>query len=288
MSEANAVDMLIRGGSIVDGLDSEPFRADVAIVGDRIAAVQTRIDRPARAEIDASGCIVTPGFIDVHTHYDGQATWSKRLSPSSSHGVTTVVMGNCGVGFAPCRDEDHARLIGVMEGVEDIPEIVMTKGLSWTWRSFVEYLRILEEGRRDIDVAAYVPHSALRVFVMGARGAAREPATAEDLSRMAAVLEDGLRAGALGFSTASVPVHRTNEGAFTPSFGAAKAELLAMAAAIRRVGHGIMQVLRDFSDGDPAQHVDLMKELSRACGGLVTFSLAQIDSAPTVWRRVLE
>jgi N-acyl-D-amino-acid deacylase len=199
-----------------------------------------------------------------------------------------VVMGNCGVGFAPCRLEDHERLVNVMEGVEDIPEVVMTTGLPWSWRSFTEYLTALESGRRDIDVAAYVPHSALRVFVMGERGAAREPATPDDLSRMAEIVEEAIAAGAIGFSTASVPIHRTSTGAHTPSFGAAETELLAMAAAIRRAGRGIIQILFDFSVGDLEQHFELMKKLSRASGGMVTFTLVQIDIQPNLWRTMLD
>jgi N-acyl-D-aspartate/D-glutamate deacylase len=287
MPGPDCADILIQGGMIIDGLGSEAFPADVLIAGDRIVAVEPSIDCRADRYIDASGCIVTPGFIDVHTHYDGQAIWSQRLSPSSSHGVTTVVMGNCGVGFAPCRDEDHDRLVSVMEGVEDIPEIVMTSGLRWAWRSFPEYLNVLEAGQRDIDAAAYVPHSALRVYAMGERGAARKPATPEDLSCMANQMEEALAAGALGFSTASVPVHRTSTGAYTPSFGAAEAELMAIATAIRRAGHGIMQVLVDFSNGDPAIHIDLLKKLARTTGRLVTFTLAQIDSRPELWRTIL-
>ncbi|MEA2649141.1 MAG: hypothetical protein QOG61_1576 [Candidatus Binataceae bacterium] len=281
-------DIVIRGGTVVDGLGSEPFRADVLITGDRIVAIDPAIGSSANHDIDARGCIVTPGFIDVHTHYDGQAIWSRRLAPSSSHGVTTVIMGNCGVGFAPCREEDHDRLVSVMEGVEDIPEIVMTSGLPWTWRTFPEYLDALESGQRDIDTAAYLPHSALRVYAMDERGAMRAPATPEDLSCMASLVVEALSAGALGFSTASVPVHRTSSGAYTPSFGAAQAELMAIATAIRRAGRGIIQMLVDFSDGDPAAHIEFMKKLSRASGGLVTFTLAQIDGRPDLWRTILE
>jgi N-acyl-D-aspartate/D-glutamate deacylase len=287
MQMGRRVDTLIRGGTIVDGTGSAPFRADIAVSGDRITAVAPGLRRDAQYEIDAGGCLVTPGFIDVHTHYDGQAIWSDRLSPSSAHGVTTVAVGNCGVGFAPCRRADHELLVGVMEGVEDIPEPVMTAGLPWTWESFAEYLAALEGRERDIDVTAYVPHSPLRVYVMGERGAAREAATHDDLTRMARIVEEAMALGALGFSTASVPVHRTSRGDHTPSFGAAEPELQSIAAALRRAGRGVMQVLVDTNMG-ASEAVGLLERLARTSGGLVTFTLAQIDSRPHVWREILD
>ena len=193
-------DLVIRGGTIADGTGGELFDGDIAISGGKITAIGT-IEGTGREEIDAKDRIVTPGFVDVHTHYDGQCVWGEELSPSSSHGVTMVLIGNCGVGFAPCRKEDHDLLINVMEGVEDIPDIVMTEGLPWNWETFPEYLDTVDKGKRDIDVAAYLPHSPLRVYAMGERGALREPANEEDLATMRRLSREAMEAGAIGFAT---------------------------------------------------------------------------------------
>jgi len=280
-------DLVIRGGLVVDGSGSAPFRGDVAVSGDRIVAVGDLKNIRAAKEIDAHDCIVTPGFVDVHTHYDGQAIWSSSLSPSSMHGVTTVITGNCGVGFAPCRTDDRALLVSVMEGVEDIPEVVMTAGLPWNWETFPEFLDAIDSRPHDIDIATYVPHSALRVYVMGERGAAREPATVDDLQQMSALMEEALDAGALGFATGSVPIHRTSAGDYIPTFGAAEAELQAIATTIRRKGFGIMQVLVDLASGPVAPGINLLQRLAETSGQLVTFSLSQLDSQPDGWREVL-
>src|SRR5579862_7844289 len=226
-----AYDLVIRNGLVIDGTGSERFEADIGVKDGRIAAVGA-VSGAGAAEIDARGKLVTPGFVDIHTHYDGQAVWSERLSPSSSHGVTTVVGGNCGVGFAPCRPEHRELLVSVMEGVEDIPEVVMTEGLSWDWQTYPEYLDAIEKRPHDIDFASQVPHSAVRVFVMGQRGADREPATTDDLEKMQAIVREAIDVGALGFATSRLVIHKTGQGDAIPTFQAAETELAAMAMAL--------------------------------------------------------
>jgi N-acyl-D-aspartate/D-glutamate deacylase len=285
---AGAVDLVIRGGQIFDGSGSDGFDGDVAVDGGRIVAVG-KTDLRGREEIDARGRIVTPGFVDIHTHYDGQAIWSNRLDPSSANGVTTVVMGNCGVGFAPCRAADRDLLIRVMEGVEDIPELVMAEGLSWSWESFPEYLDALDSRPRDIDVAAYLPHSALRVFVMGERGARREAATPADLEKMGALAFEALRAGAIGFATSTVPAHRTRDGDPIPSFLAAEAELQTMAQAIARAGRGAFQMVANFEDDAadaPDKILSLFTRLSKTAGRPLSFTMNQSTRHPNRWRDV--
>ncbi len=226
-------DLVIRGGSIADGLGGELFEADVAITNGRIVEVG-RVAGKGQEEIDARGKLVTPGFVDLHTHYDGQVTWSQDITPSSQNGVTSAVMGNCGVGFAPCRPSDHQRLIQLMEGVEDIPEPVLSAGLPWAWESFPDYMDWLSKRSFDMDIGAQLPHAALRVYVMGERGARRDPSTAEDNAAMAALAGDAVRAGALGFSTSRTLNHRTSTGDFTPTLKAGEDELTAIAGAGRQ------------------------------------------------------
>ena len=216
---AQDFDLVIRGGTVIDGTGAEPFEADVAIAGSQIAEVG-KVSGDGKEEIDAKGAMVTPGFIDLHTHYDAQVTWSKDITPSSWNGVTTAMIGNCGVGFAPCKPEERDMLVKLMEGVEDIPEVVLTEGLPWNWLTFEDYLDALDAREYDLDIVTQVPHAALRVYVMGERGADREPATADDRAQMAKLAADGVRAGALGFSTSRTINHRTLDGRFIPTLAA--------------------------------------------------------------------
>ena len=213
-----AFDLVVRGGTVIDGSGGEPVVQDVGINGDRIAAVGIGL-ASGREEIDASSMIVTPGFVDIHTHYDGQVTWDSRIAPSSLHGVTTVVLGNCGVGFAPCRPAEHEVLIKVMEGVEDIPEVVLDAGVPWEWETFPEYLDFIAGRRYDTDIGTQVPHSPVRVYAMGRRGAEREPATASDLGEMRRLTREAVEAGALGVTTSRNLAHRTKAGKYAPVVG---------------------------------------------------------------------
>src|SRR6266700_1723948 len=237
-------DLVIRGGNIADGLGGDLFEADVAITNGRIVEVG-RVPGKGKEEIDARGKLVAPGFVDLHTHYDGQVTWSHDITPSSQNGVTTAVMGNCGVGFAPCRPSDHQRLIQLMEGVEDIPEPVLSAGLPWAWESFPDYMDWLSHRDFDMDIGAQLPHAALRVYVMGERGARRDPATPEDNRAMAALAEDAVRAGALGFSTSRTLNHRTSTGDYTPTLKAGEDELTVIAGAMHKVGRSVLQFVLD-------------------------------------------
>ncbi|MCA8928844.1 MAG: amidohydrolase family protein [Alphaproteobacteria bacterium] len=280
----DTVDLVIRGGTVADG-SGDPLReADVAIAGDRIVAVG-RVTARGREEIDASGKLVTPGFVDIHTHYDGQVTWTNQITPSSQHGVTTVVMGNCGVGFAPVRIGDHDRLMKLMEGVEDIPEPVLTAGLPWTWESFPDYVRWLAGRSYDLDVGPMLPHAALRVYVMGERGARREPATAADIAEMAKLAGEAIRAGALGFSTSRALNHRTSDGDYSPTLKAGEDELTAIAAAMQAAGGGVLQFILDISTID--HDLPMMLGIGERTGVPVTFSLFQHDQQPERWRRTM-
>ncbi len=265
-------DLVIRGGTVVDGTGAAPVAADVAIDGDTIVAVGPALP-PGREEIDATGKIVTPGFVDIHTHYDGQATWDPEMAPSSWHGVTTVIMGNCGVGFAPAAPDRHEWLIGLMEGVEDIPGTALAEGLTWEWESFPEYLDALEKLPRTVDVATHVPHGAVRAYVMGDRGARNEPPTQEDIARMAAIVEEGLRAGALGFSTSRTILHRSIDGELVPGTTATKEELIGIGRAMGKVGHGVFELVSDLRR--EWNEFEWMGDLSRETGLPITFAALQ-------------
>ncbi len=275
-------DLLIKGGTIVDGLGGEPYVGDVAVSDGMIAAVGT-VRGDAASEIDATGLLVTPGFVDLHTHYDGQAIWSDRMTPSSHHGVTTAVMGNCGVGFAPCRAADHDVLVDVMAGVEDIPGVVMVDGLPWDWETFPEFMDALAARQRDIDVAAYLPHSPLRVYVMGQRGANREPATPEDLARMRALAKEAIETGAIGFASSRFAFHKTGSGELIPTYGAAQDEIAAIAAGVADGGGGLIQFVPDIPAGGYEPVLQQVFEAAQDAGLPVTFSLATGNSGDPIW-----
>src|SRR5690349_9626910 len=280
----NTPDLVIRGGTIADGNGGELFEADVAIAGGRITEVGKILAR-GKEEIDAKGKLVAPGFVDVHTHYDGQVTWSQDITPSSQNGVTTAIMGNCGVGFAPCKPADHTRLIQLMEGVEDIPEPVLSAGIPWAWESFPDYMNWLSKRDFDIDVGAQLPHAALRVYVMGERGARRDPSTAEDNAAMAKLAGEAVRSGALGFSTSRTLNHRTSTGDYTPTLKAGEDELTEIAAAMQGEGPSVLQFVLDLS----TLHEDLpmMLRVAENTGCPVSFSITQNDKAPQRWRQTL-
>ena len=262
-------DLKISGGFVVDGTGAPGQQMDIGIVGDRIVAVG-ELAETAHEEIDARGRIVIPGFVDIHTHYDGQATWDAEMAPSSWHGVTTVVMGNCGVGFAPAAPDRREWLVGLIEGVEDIPGSALTEGMTWEWESFPEYLDALEKLDRTIDVAAQVPHGAVRAYVMGERGAANEQPTETEIARMSAIVEEGLKAGALGFSTSRTVLHKSVDGELVPGTTATKEELLGIGRALKRAGHGVFEMASDLLP--EWDEFAWMGDLSRETGTPVTFT----------------
>ena len=278
-------DLLIRGGRLFDGTGAPAQDVDIGVIGDRIAAVGAGLSGPATETIYAHGCLITPGWVDIHTHYDGQVTWDQRLTPSSTLGATTVVAGNCGVGFAPVRAADHDTLVRLMEGVEDIPGAALHEGLSWNWESFDEYLQAIEALPHDIDVAVQVPHGALRVYVMGERGARREPASADENAAMRRLTAEALRAGALGFSTTRTIVHRTADGDLTPTLNAAREEMLAIAQGMRDAGCGVLQVVSDFRHMH--EEFALLREMIQVSGRPLSFSLVQADAVPEQWRELM-
>jgi N-acyl-D-aspartate/D-glutamate deacylase len=284
---AHGFDLVIRNGEIADGTGGPLKTADVAIRDGKIASIGN-ITESGREEIDARGLLVAPGFVDIHTHYDGQATWDPRLQPSSWHGVTTAVMGNCGVGFAPVRKSDRGRLIELMEGVEDIPGAALHEGLAWNWESFGDYLDAVESRPHDIDIGAQLPHGALRVYVMGERGARLEAATEADIAEMRKLSAEAMRAGALGFSTSRTLNHRTATGDPTPSLRATEAELTGIAKGLADAGSGVIELISDFDTPDLDTEFAMIRRLVEISGRPLSLSLAQGHRVPDGWRAILK
>jgi len=278
-------DLIIKGGTLVDGTGGQAFTADVAVKNGRVVEVG-KITGHAKRTIDADGLMVTPGWVDIHTHYDGQVSWDPYLSPSSWHGVTTAVMGNCGVGFAPAHVHQREWMMELMEGVEDIPGAVLSEGLKWEWESFPEYMDAISRTPRIMDIGAQIPHGALRVFVMGERGANREAATLDDMKSMAALAKEAIAAGALGFTSSRTIVHRTKRGAAVPSLGVDAQELITIASAIGETGKGVLQLISDWDDLDA--EFNLIQNVTKASGRPLSYTLLQHDFLPQRWREVLK
>jgi N-acyl-D-amino-acid deacylase len=294
-----AYDVVIRNGTIVDGSGREPYIADIGITGQLIGTIG-KIDETGRSELDATGKIVTPGFIDPHTHYDGQVTWGKSLRPSTHHGVTTVMLGNCGVGFAPCRPDQRETLVTLMEGIEDIPEIVMTEGMPWKWETFPDYLNFIGARAFDADIAAYVPHAALRVYVMGDRAKAGEKATPEDLKEMTRLVAEAMRAGAFGVATSRNLMHRGSDGKMAPHVQSDREELLALAAGLKEAEKGVFQVIPQMIDYAERQAIategqaqfvkrelELFREIAELSGRPVTYSLTDAVGMSGIYEHAL-
>jgi N-acyl-D-aspartate/D-glutamate deacylase len=280
------MDLVIRGGTIVDGTGRPGHVADLGIQDGRIAAIGPNLPQ-GREEIVAHGKLVTPGFVDIHTHYDGQAVWDSHLAPSALHGVTTAVMGNCGVGFAPVRPGGEAKLIELMEGVEDIPAPVLAEGLDFQWQSFAEYLDVLAARPRDMDLCALVPHAAVRVFVMGERALALEPANQGDIAQMREIVAEAVKAGAFGFSTSRTISHKTLAGDFTPTLKAQEDELTGIALGLKQAGAGFLEMVSDWNTPDPATEFAMVRRIAAASGRPIVFSLTARHDRTEVWKELL-
>ena len=284
-------DLIVRGGLIVDGSGGAPREGDVAVTDGQIVAVG-RVEGEAREEIDAHGLAVTPGFVDIHTHYDGQVTWDAHLTPSCWHGVTTAVFGNCGVGFAPVRPNERDYLISLMEAVEDIPGTALAEGIEWEWETFPEFMDAVGKRELGMDVAAQVPHGAVRTYVMGERGAENEPATPEDIERMAVIVREGMEAGALGFSTSRTIMHKAASGDPMPGTFAAEDELFGLGRVLGELGKGIFELAPVGAAGEDVigarEEMDWMRRLSAEIGRPVSFAMLQVDAEPTLWRDLLD
>ncbi len=291
-------DLIVRNGTVVDGTGAAPFTADVAVKDGKIAAVAANLGGTAAKEIDAKGKLVTPGFVDIHTHYDAQAVWDSHLAPSSLHGVTTVVMGNCGVGFAPCRPDNREKLIELMEGVEDIPGAVMHEGLEWKWETYPEYLDAIDAKPHDVDICALVPHSALRVHVMGDRATAFEPATKDDIAQMRALTAEAVKAGAFGVSTSRTTSHKTLAGEYIPTLRVYEDELMGLAEGLNDAGSGFLEAVSDWitdatpetikADPDPVEAFGILKRVAQKSGRPMVYTLAQRNSLPEMFSQLLD
>ena len=278
-------DLIIKNGSIYDGKGSEPYQADIAISNEKIVEIG-EIKGEAKKVIDAEGKIVTPGFVDIHTHYDGQVTWDPYLRPSTYHGVTTVVMGNCGVGFSPCKPDQRDWLIGLMEGVEDIPGTALHEGIDWEWESFPEYLDALEKKPLAIDVGTQIPHGAVRAYVMGERGINHEEASQEEIDRMKEIVQEAIKAGAYGFSTSRTEKHNDVNGNLTPSITAHKNELVEIAKSLGEINKGVLQGISDFYDFE--SEFDIFKAMSKQSGRPISITVEQQDARPEWWEQLLD
>ena len=278
-------DLIIENGLIYDGRGNKPFKADIAISNKKIAKIGV-IEEDCKQRIDADGKIVTPGFVDIHTHYDGQATWDPYLRPSTYHGVTTVVMGNCGVGFSPCKPDQRDWLIGLMEGVEDIPGTALHEGIDWEWESFPEYLDALEKKPFAIDVGTQIPHGAVRAYVMGERGINHEIATPEEIGEMKKIVQEAIKAGAYGFSTSRTEKHNDVNGNLTPSITADKDELVEIAKSLGEINQGVLQGISDFYDFD--SEFDIFKTMSKESGRPISITVEQQDARPEWWLQLLD
>ena len=278
-------DLIIKNGLIYDGKGSEPFKADLAISNEKIVEIG-KIEDKGRKVIDAEGKIVTPGFVDIHTHYDGQVTWDPYLRPSTYHGVTTVVMGNCGVGFSPCKPDQRDWLIGLMEGVEDIPGTALHEGIDWEWESFPEYLDALEKKPLAIDVGTQIPHGAVRAYVMGERGINHEEASLEEIDEMKQIVQEAVKAGAYGFSTSRTEKHNDVNGNLTPSITAHKTELVEIAKSLGEINQGVLQGISDFYDFD--SEFDIFKTMSKESGRPISITVEQQDARPEWWLQLLD
>ena len=280
-------DLLIKNGQIIDGTGKTSFLSDIGIK-DGIIKKIGKINESAKKIIDAKNLVVSPGFVDIHTHYDGQAIWDSQLAPSSLHGVSTVVMGNCGVGFAPCKPQDREKLVELMEGVEDIPAPVMHEGLKWEWESFKEYLDALEKRDRDIDICTLLPHAALRVYVMGERAIKHERANKEDLKKMRLITREAILAGAFGFSTSRTISHKSLKGEYTPTLRAHEDELTEIALGMKDAGAGFMEIVSDWNEPDPETEFNVLKRISKKSGRPIVFSLTQRHDRPDFWKDLMK
>ena len=278
-------DLIIKNGMIYDGKGSEPFEADIGISEDKIVAIG-KIEEDSIETIDAKGKIVTPGFVDIHTHYDGQVTWDPYLRPSTYHGVTTVVMGNCGVGFSPCKPDQRDWLIGLMEGVEDIPGTALHEGIDWEWESFPEYLDALEKKPLAIDVGTQIPHGAVRAYVMGERGINHEEASEDEINKMKEIVREAVEAGAYGFSTSRTEKHNDVNGKLTPSITAHKTELVEIAKSLGEIDKGVLQGISDFYDFE--SEFDIFKSMSKESGRPISITVEQQDARPDWWIQLLD